>query len=68
MYWPLGTPRAYSVNVPKRRSSTQDDPEEQQENAGTEDAKLLGLKVSRNGHLFVTITAAKLSIWQTTVS
>lgn len=67
MYWPLGTPRVYSINAPKRQTSTQDEREEQPDNEDTEDARLLGLRVSRNGHIFVTITAAKLSIWQTSV-
>jgi RAB6A-GEF complex partner protein 1 len=30
--------------------------------------EIVGMKLSRNGHLFVTITATTLTVWQTKVS
>ncbi|MCJ1400729.1 hypothetical protein MMC11_003937 [Xylographa trunciseda] len=65
MYWPLDAPRVYaarkvSPTVPpkNRQDRTQKDEEEKY-------SALLGLRVSRNGQHFATITATSLNIWQT---
>lgn len=74
MYWPLGAPRVYAVA--KRRRKSNKPIENDGSEAGDEDendvndnnsSALIGLCVSRNGHLFATITNATLTIWQTSV-
>ena len=66
MYWPLGAPRVYAASRRKRKSS---DNSEEKENGETEEAasRILGLRVARNGHLFITITETALTVWQTAV-
>lgn len=69
MYWPLGAPRIYAYGRRKRKTVHQ--PTEGRENEGSADEtpeNVLGLRVSRNGHLFATITETALIIWQTNVS
>ena len=66
MYWPLGAPRVYAATRRKRKAS---DNNEEKENSETEEAAshILGLRVARNGHLFITITETALTVWQTAV-
>ena len=66
MYWPLGAPRVYAASRRKRKPS---DNSEEKENGETEEAasRILGLRVARNGHLFITITETALTVWQTAV-
>ena len=66
MYWPLGAPRVYAASRRKRKPS---DNNEGKENGETEEAAshILGLRVARNGHLFITITETTLTVWQTAV-
>ena len=69
MYWPIGAPRIYSSNR-KKRGSVQQRAGDLQENDSSKDASktILGLRVSRSGHLFATITQTALTVWQTNVS
>ena len=68
MYWPLGAPRIYSSNKRRRKIKVVDSEGESDESDETStNAPLLGLRVSRNGQLFATITATSLSIWQASV-
>ena len=66
MYWPLGAPRVYAATRRKRKVSESN---EEKENGETEEAAshILGLRVARNGHLFITITETALTVWQTAV-
>lgn len=66
MYWPLGAPRVYAASRKKRKPS---DNSEEKENGEAEEAasRILGLRVARNGHLFITITETALTVWQTAV-
>lgn len=66
MYWPLGAPRVYAASRRKRKPSENS---EEKENGETEEAtsRILGLRVARNGHLFITITETALTVWQTAV-
>ena len=66
MYWPLGAPRVYVASRRRRKSPGSS---EEKENGQTDEtaAKILGLRVARNGHLFVTITETALTVWQTAV-
>ncbi|KAI9870770.1 MAG: hypothetical protein M1830_003825, partial [Pleopsidium flavum] len=58
MYWPLGSPRIYAASPrPPDPKTSPDD--------GSTETDLLALRVSRNGHLFATITSTTLTIWQT---
>ena len=72
MYWPIGCPQIFGANRPVENSTVGD--EEGEGGGDNEDAKdfdpahLLGLRVSRDGRLFATITAIRLTIWQTSVS
>ena len=70
MYWPLGAPRIYAANGSRTGRAGKKYGENDQEEKGKEkDAStLLGIRVSRNGHLFATISATTLMIWQTSVS
>lgn len=69
MYWPLGAPRIYAYSR-KRRKSLPQLPEGRDGEVDTDNASrnVLGLRVSRSGHLFATITETALIIWQTNVS
>lgn len=68
MYWPLGVPQIYAAATqrrnPVRASGDGDYEDEAPEN---QPSALLGLRVSRNGHLFATITTTTMTIWQTSV-
>ena len=66
MYWPLGAPRVYAASRRKQKAS---DNNEEKEDGETEEAAshILGLRVARNGHLFITITGTALTVWQTAV-
>ncbi len=72
MYWPVGAPRVYAASRSRRKLATRatrngsDGSEEEAEDKDT--TVLLGLRVSRSGRLFSTITAKTLAIWQTSVS
>ena len=68
MYWPLGAPRIY-VSGRKRRKVAQQSSEDHEPEDDREDGlkHVLGLRVSRSGHLFATITETALIIWQTNV-
>ncbi len=69
MYWPLGAPRVYAATRPRGKLSQPNGTEDSEAEAVDRDAAgLLGLRVSRNGHLFATITTKTLTIWQTSVS
>ena len=68
MYWPLGAPQVYAATTSRRKlpkSSSSDDSEVAEDKGAT---VLLGLRVSRSGRLFATITAKTLTVWQTSVS
>ena len=70
MYWPLGAPRVYAATKGRRKksSSSSDNIEDEEEQAkAKEAAAVLGLRVSRNGQFFTTITSTTLLIWQTSV-
>ena len=56
----------YAASRRKRKAS---DNNEEKENGETEEAAshILGLRVARNGHLFITITETALTVWQTAV-
>ena len=66
MYWPLGAPRVYAASRRKRKIP---DSGEEKEDGDAEEAasNILGLRLARNGHLFVTITETALTVWQTAV-
>ncbi|KAK4694219.1 RAB6A-GEF complex partner protein 1, partial [Lecanoromycetidae sp. Uapishka_2] len=67
MYWPLGAPRVYAASRRKRKTSDLNDEEKEAKDAEEGEAtNILGLRVARNGHLFVTITETALTVWQTT--
>ena len=69
MYWPLGAPRVYAATRPRPNASQTDKSSNSEEEAEEKaDKVLLGLRVSRSGHLCATVTAKTLSIWQTSVS
>ena len=69
MYWPLSAPRVYAATKSKRKGSpAPDDNKGDEEQAKAEEAAtILGLRVSRSGQFFATITAATLIIWQSSV-
>ena len=67
MYWPLGVPRIYAANKPSKKASDVKNDNKDAETDIEDTTSLLDLQVSRNGHLFVTITATTLTIWQTAV-
>ena len=68
MYWPLGAPRIYASSRNKRKVG-QDGVEGEEYEASDDNASraILGLRVSRNGHLFATITEIVLTVWQSNV-
>ena len=69
MYWPLGAPRVYAAAKRRRKNvsdSNGNEDEEEQAKAKSA-AAVVGLRVSRNGQYFATITATTLLIWQTSV-
>jgi len=67
MYWPLGAPRVYAASRRKRKTATPDSNEKEDDEDKTS-INILGLRVARHGHLFVTITDTELTVWQTSVS
>lgn len=68
MYWPLGAPRVYAASKRRRKDKPPDDEEEDEDDAKDNGSpNILGLRVARNGHLFVTITETALTVWQTAV-
>ncbi len=67
MYWPLGAPRVYAATRRKRKPPTTEYEEEDSEDVEEKATNILGLRVARNGHLFVTITETTLTVWQTSV-
>ena len=67
MYWPLGAPRVYAADRRKRKPPTPEYEEEGSEDGEEKVTSILGLRVARNGHLFVTITETTLTVWQTSV-
>ena len=70
MYWPLGVPRIYAAAGSHGSHAENGDVEDdQKEKAKKKDAStLLSIRISRSGHLFATISADTLMIWQTLVS
>jgi len=68
MYWPLGAPRVYAASRRRRKTAVRlnDDTEDGEEDEQASSA-ILGLRVSRNGLLFATITRTTLTVWQTSV-
>lgn len=68
MYWPLGAPRIYAASdKPRRKSGSGLDDPLDGDPTDEDDPTLTGLQISRNGHLFATITTTTLMIWQTSV-
>ena len=69
MYWSLGAPRVYAAAKRRRKHSLDPDGnEDEEEEAKAKEADaVIGLRVSRNGQYFATITATTLLIWQTSV-
>lgn len=67
MYWPLGAPKVYAATRRKRKISAPGVEEDDREDGEEKATNLLGLRVARNGHLFVTITETTLTVWQTSV-
>ena len=68
MYWPLGAPRVYAASRRRRKPRLEaDDEKADDEPENTESRSILGLRVARHGHLFVTITDTALTVWQTSV-
>ena len=67
MYWPLNAPRIYSAKGSKRRKLHEVKEDDSEDNVDCDDRLILGLRVSRSGHLFTTITTSSLNIWQTSV-
>ena len=68
MYWPLGAPRVYAASRRRRKSGGGIDEEKaDDELEERESTNILGLRVARRGHLFVTITHTALTVWQTSV-
>jgi len=68
MYWPLGAPRIYAAARKRRKASEDDEKRDDGELVKAKDgAAILALHISRNGQLFVTVTAATLTVWQISV-
>ena len=67
MYWPLGAPKVYAAARRKRKASGTESGEKDNEDVEEKATNILGLRVARNGHLFVTITETSLTVWQTSV-
>ena len=67
MYWPLGAPRVYAATRRKWKYPGPKNGEEEDEDVEERATDILGLRVARNGLLFVTITETTLTVWQTSV-
>jgi hypothetical protein len=68
MYWPLGAPRIYAAARRRRKASEDDNKRDDGELLDAKDgAAILALRISRNGQLFVTVTATTLTVWQISV-
>ena len=67
MYWPLGAPRVFAVNKSSKKPVQLLEGKVPQAREDLEETAILGLRVSRAGHLFATITASALTIWQISV-
>ena len=68
MYWPSGAPRVFAAPKKRRPPSEEEDEKGQLEEEKVErDTTLCGLRVSRSGQLFATITSTTLDIWQSSV-
>lgn len=67
MYWPLGAPQVYIVNKSLKKHNQSPEEEKSQQETAFENTIILGLHLSRAGHLFGTITHSTLTIWQTSV-
>ena len=67
MYWPLGAPKVYAATRRKRKPPSPEHEKEDGEDVEEKATNILGLRVARNGHLFVTITETALTVWQTSV-
>ena len=68
MYWPLGAPRIYTANKRRRKAQNGADAEDTDGgNDAKDNAPIIGLRASRNGHLFTTITETALTVWQASV-
>ena len=67
MYWPLGAPKVYAAARRKRKTSISEDGEKDGVDVEEKATNILGLRVARNGHLFVTITETSLTVWQISV-
>ncbi len=69
MYWPLGAPRVYAASRRKRKDPTATNEErvDRDNVEEKESTNILGLRIARHGHLFVTITDTALTVWQTSV-
>lgn len=68
MYWPLGAPRIYAASRRRRKAPEDDDKRSDGALVDAEDrAAILALRISRNGQLFITVTAATLTVWQISV-
>ncbi|KAF2094668.1 RIC1-domain-containing protein [Rhizodiscina lignyota] len=74
MYWPIGNPKVYSEVTEGRHvgrdisndgvtSGDHNGPSERDENT-TGGENILGLRITRNGHFFVTWTASSFTVWQ----
>lgn len=58
----------YAASRRKRKAPAAADEEKEAEDVEEGEAtNMLGLRVARNGHLFVTITETALTVWQTSV-
>lgn len=67
MYWPLGVPQIYAATQRRNPLRASGDGDYEDEAPESQSSALLGLRVSRNGHLFATITTTTMTIWQTSV-
>ena len=58
----------YAASRRRRKNYVANDGEEVDDDAQDEEStNILGLRVARHGHLFVTITNTALTVWQTSV-
>ena len=67
MYWPTGAPRVYVVNKSLKKLTQNLEDGKLRQDTTPENGAILGLQVSRAGHLFGSITHSSLTIWQTSV-
>ncbi|MCJ1308115.1 hypothetical protein MMC25_001767 [Agyrium rufum] len=63
MYWPVNAPRVYTAV--KRRKRQANNASTESSSAQLADDKIIDVQVTRNGHLFATISRTALTIWQT---